>query len=160
MTTSDFGPSPAFYFAMPRLINGFFGGASASSENNRLEAYLGSIVILAIPYLLGVHLFLREARGWIALIAYPLLLLAVCAFWLLALYANSLVIKVIRACGFFRETPDRYLQDALVWLLIALFAGRLAISNSWIHWVGAVCLAALSLNVCAAVSLAVLNRSR
>lgn len=159
MTKPNFNSAPAFYFALPRLIGRLFGRGSAVSENNSLEAYLGSFAVFAIPYILGAHLFLRESRGWSVFMAYVLLFVAVCAFWLLALYANSLGIKVVRACGFFRETPDRYLQDVLVWILIAFFAARLAVSDSWVHWVGVVCLGAMSVNVAAAVFLTLLNRS-
>lgn len=159
MTTPDLNPSPAFYFALPRLFSRLLGHGSAVSENNWLEAHLGSFLVFTIPYVLGAYLFLWEPHGWIAFMGYALLLFAVCAFWLFALYANSLIIKVIRACGVFRETPDRYVQDILVWVLIIIFAGRLAVSDSWLRWVGVVCLAVISLNVAAAVFLTLLNRA-
>ena len=159
MTKPNPNSSPAFYFALPRLISRLFGRRTELSENNGLEAYLGSFVVFAIPYLLAAHLFASESHGWVALIAYSLLIFAVCAFWLFAFYANSLVIKATRAVGFFREMPDRYVQDMLVWVLIIIFSGRLAVSDSWIRWAGVVCLAVMSLNIVAALFLVLLNRS-
>jgi hypothetical protein len=142
-----------FYFSLPRLISRLLGRDSDSSEDNSFEAHAGSVIIFTITYLFLVDLVRSQLIGWKILPALVIAGLAVFLFWVVALYLNSFLIRALHLVGFFRETPNRHLQDVLAGILITLFSIQLLISNSWMRWVGILWLTFAILNLVAAVVL-------
>ena len=150
----------AFYFALPRLLNRMRGGTDEVSESNAAEAYLGSIGIFIITFVFGVQLFAERFSGW-SVIAFDLLLIfAVWIFWLIVFYINSLIVKLLRACGLFRGTPNRRAQDIFIAIVLAAMAYRLSILHGWLGWIGWLCLCALGANFLAAILLKLIPNTR
>ena len=148
-----------FYFALPRVVNRLRGHSDKVSESNAAEAYLGSIGVFVVTFFFALQLFAGQLTGWQAIPISILLVFAVWIFWLLVFYTNSLVITTLRACGFFRETPNRHAQDILIGIVIAALAYELSIFDSWTRWIGILCLLILAANLLAALFLA-LSRER
>jgi len=150
----------AFYFALPRLLNRMRGGTDEVSESNAAEAYLGSIGIFIITFVFGLQLFAERFSGW-SVIAFDLLLIfAVWIFWLIVFYINSLIVKLLRACGLFRGTPNRRAQDIFIAIVLAAMAYRLSILHGWLGWIGWLCLCALGANFLAAIVLKLIPNTR
>jgi hypothetical protein len=152
--------SPAFYFALPRLLARLQGRRAGISENNATEAYLGGSLIFVTSYVFAAQLFVNRYHGWLAVPFYLLLCFAVWFFWLVALGFNSLVIQGLRRAGLFRRTPTRHAQNVLVCLLVAILAGQVALFHSAIRWVGIAVLTLIVLNAVAALLLSLSNSSR
>ena len=150
----------AFYFALPRLLNRIRGGTDKVSESNAAESYLGSIGIFIITFVFGLQLFAERFSGW-SVIAFDLaLVFAVWIFWLIVFYINSLIVKLLRACGLFRETPNRRAQDIFIAIVLAAMAYRLSILHGWLGWIGWLCLCALGANFLAAILLKLIPNTR
>ena len=150
----------AFYFALPRLLNLMRGGTDKVSESNAAESYLGSIGIFIITFVFGLQLFAERFSGW-SVIAFDLVLVfAVWIFWLIVFYINSLIVKLLRACGLFRETPNRRAQDIFIAIVLAAMAYRLSILHGWLGWIGWLCLCALGANFLAAILLKLIPNTR
>jgi hypothetical protein len=150
----------AFYFALPRLLNRMRGATDEVSESNAAEAYLGSIGIFIITFVFGLQLFAERFSGW-SVIAFDLVLVfAVWIFWLVVFYINSLIVKLLRACGLFRETPNRHAQDIFIGIVVAAIAYRLSTLHGWPGWVGLLCLCALGANFVAAMLLKLISNAR
>lgn len=150
----------AFYFALPRLLNRMRGGTDEISESNAAEAYLGSIGIFAVSFLFALQLFVDRLSGWSSIVFGVGLVFAVWIFWLFVFYINSLMIKVLRACGLFRGTPNRRAQDIFIGIVVAAMAYRLSILPGWMSWIGLLCLYALGANLIAAAVLRLAPRQR
>lgn len=159
MKTANERAAGDFYFALPRLANRMRGRSAHVSENNAVEAYAGSIVLFAVSFLFALGFFAEKFSGWRMIVITILLVFAVWIFWLLIFYANSLVIKFLRACGLLSQTRKRHAQDIFIGIVVAALAWRLSILHSWIRWVGIICLCALAANLAAALLLK-LSRER
>jgi hypothetical protein len=150
----------AFYFALPRLLNRMRGATDEVSESNAAEAYLGSIGIFIITFVFGLQLFGERFSSW-SVIAFDLVLVfAVWIFWLVVFYINSLIVKLLRACGLFRETPNRHAPDIFIGIVVAAMAYRLSTLHGWPGWVGLLCLCALGANFVAAMLLKLISNAR
>ena len=150
----------AFYFALPRLLNRMRGRTDEVSESNAAEAYLGSLGIFIITFVFGLQLFAERFGGW-SVIAFDLVLVfAVWIFWVVVFYINSLIVKLLRACGLFRGTPNRRAQDIFIAIVVAAMAYRLSILPGWQRSVGLLCLCALSANFVAAILLKLIPNTR
>lgn len=143
----------AFYFALPRLLNRMRGRRADLSESNAVEAYFGSIGIFAVSFLFGLQLFGDRFSGWSSVVFGLTLLFAIWIFWLFVFYINSLIIKVLRACGFLRETPNRCAQDVFIASVVAAMAYRLSILHGWTSWIGILSLLLFGANLVAALFL-------
>jgi hypothetical protein len=150
----------AFYFALPRLLNRIRGGTDKVSESNAAESYLGSIGIFIIPFVFALQLFAERFSGWSAIAFDLVLVFAVWIFWLIVFYINSLIVKLLRACGLFRETPNRRAQDIFIAIVLAAMAYRLSILHGWLGWIGWLCLCALGANFLAAILLKLIPNTR
>lgn len=136
------------------------GGTDKVSESNAAESYLGSIGIFIITFVFGLQLFAERFSGW-SVIAFDLVLVfAVWIFWLIVFYINSLIVKLLRACGLFRETPNRRAQDIFIAIVLAAMAYRLSILHGWLGWIGWLCLCALGANFLAAILLKLIPNTR
>ena len=81
-------------------------------------------------------------------------------FWLLMLYLNSLILKLVHGLGLFRSLPMRRGQSVLVATAASGMAVALALRNSFVSEVGAIWLIATALNLVAALILAFNNGDR
>lgn len=138
-----------FYFALPRLCCGL----SARTERNWPEAMAAGALVYLVGYFFAHQFFLGNATGarqvfW----ALPLAFL-VWVGWLLVLYFNSLAIRFLRALGFLRTMPDRHAQSLLIGILITFCSWRLLAGGTWREWIGILWMAALALNLLAALLL-------
>jgi hypothetical protein len=152
MKPSQTNEHPGSYFALPRLIRALLGEEVARAENNIAEAVVAGTIVLLIPCLAGIQLWaLSDDRlCWLAAI---LLLPAIIPFWLLTLYACSVVIGFTRRCGLLHKIENRTIQHVLVWATIAAMSAFLAFSDSMLHWIGTAVFSLIAINLFAAVSL-------
>jgi len=142
-----------YYFALPRLCQRLHGRGNEVSENNAIEAYVGSVGTFIVTFLLAWQTFTHNLNGWPIIVLFLLLILAVWIFWLLVFYINSLAIKVLRRTGLFRSASNRHAQDLFIGIVVAALAYQLSILPSWMHYVGILYLIALGLNLMAAILL-------
>lgn len=147
-------PRPHFYFALPRLIATLRGADVRRTENNGTEATVGSIAIYLINYLFFAQfvpapLPLGQAALWLAGIVF-----LTWFFWLLVLYLNSLIIKLLHAVGIFRSIPIRRAQSILLCTWTTAMAFDLLDRGSWIGEAASIWLVAVAMNLAAAAFLA------
>ena len=151
-------PEAAFYFSLPRLLARWCGGSDERTEMNWLEANAVGIAVHGIAYLFTAHLLLSGLALWqqIALLLPVAVLVWIC--WLIVLYLNALIVKLLRICGLMRHLPDNRAQSILIGLMITICASELMSSDALaLFLVGAIWICAVSLNLAAAVVLAVLG---
>lgn len=157
MSTGEF---PRFYFALPRLLARFRGGSSERAENNGGEAWIGSIATYLVSYLFFAQ-FVPATLGLAStILSFVLLAFLVWLFWLLALYLNSLVIKLLQACGFFRSIPIRRAQSILVAGAVSAMSLQLVQVGGWSAEIAAIWIVAVAMNLAAAAILAFRNGDR
>lgn len=155
MARIDSASHARFYFSLPRVAAKIAGGDSERSEDNWTEANVVGWAVYLVSYIWARERFLFPSASWKKIPELVLLAFAIWIFWLLILYLNSLIIKILRRAGFFRARPDRDAQSMLILVLMTLFACDLALQSSWSSIVGWIWIAALTLNFAAAAFLAV-----
>lgn len=153
MTTLDPG-RPHFYFALPRLIAMMRGANAARAESNGTEAWVGSLAIYLINYLFFAQFIPADLRFWQNALLLAGLLFLVWFFWLVLLYFNSLVIRLLRLAGLFRSIPIRRAQSILLGTWATAMALNLLDRGSWIGEVASIWLVAVAMNLAAAAVLA------
>jgi len=143
-----------FYFALPRFLVMLRGGDPRRGEQNGTEAWVGGILTYAISYLFFAR-FIPEPFGW-AVKGLLLIILAVLVllFWLLALYLNSLVLKLLKRCGLFHTLPDRRGQSVLIGTTVTAMAIGLLQRGGFTGELGAIWMTAVAMNLIAALILA------
>ena len=148
---------PRFYFALPRLLSKMRGGNGSRAEKNAAEAWVGGVGIYAVSYLYLAG-YLSEVGNW-SLRGLLLIVLAflVWLFWLLVLYLNSLILKLLHGVGLFRTLPMRRGQSVLVTTTAAAMALALVQRGSFVSEIGAIWLTATAMNLAAAAVLAFSN---
>lgn len=153
-------PEPTgFYFALPRLIARLVGGESRRSEQNWTEANVVGGAIHLLMYL-AVAQWLLAGRAWgMAAALLPLSVLATWLFWLPLLYANAVLLKLLRREKMLRTLPNDRAQGLFIGIFVTLLALRLAFLPSWLHLVGIAWIIAVSLNLAAAAMLTLLPRN-
>jgi hypothetical protein len=157
MSTGEF---PRFYFALPRLLAKFRGGSSKRAENNGGEAWIASIASYLVSYLFFAQFIPTTLGLWSGILSLLLLGFLVWLFSLLALYLNSLVIRLLRACGLFRSIPIRRAQSILVAGTATAMSFQLLGAGGWSAEIAAIWLVAVALNLAAAAILALRNGDR
>jgi hypothetical protein len=88
------------------------------------------------------------------------LLFLVWLFWLVVLYLNSLIIKLLRLAGLFRSIPTRRAQSILLATWATAMAFHLLDRGSWIGEVASIWLVAVAMNLAAAAILAFRHGAR
>jgi hypothetical protein len=157
MSTGEF---PRFYFALPRLLATFRGGSSKRAENNGGEAWIASLASYLVSYLFFAQ-FIPETLGlWSGVLSLVLLPFLVWLLWLLALYLNSLVIKLLQTCGLFRTLPIRRAQSILVAGTATGMALQLLQGDGWSAEIAAIWLVAVGMNLAAATILVLRHGDR
>ena len=152
--------SPRFYFALPRLIAKFRGGDTARAEKNGSEAWATSLAIYAISYLYFADFVPDTLSWWMRALMFVALAFLVWLFWLLMLFINSLVLKLVHSLGLFRSLPTRRGQSVLLAGATTAMAVALAQRGTFVSEVGAIWLIATALNLVAALILAFNNGDR
>jgi len=157
MSTGEF---PRFYFALPRLLATFRGGSSKRAENNGGEAWIASIASYLVSYLFFAQFIPATLGLWSGVLSFVLLAFLVWLFSLLALYLNSLVIKLLQVCGLFRSIPIRRAQSILVAGTASAMALQLLGDGGWSAEIAAIWIVAVVMNLAAAAILAFRNGDR
>ncbi len=154
------GEFPRFYFALPRLLALFRGGSSARTEKNGGEAWMASIATYLVSYLFFAQFIPASLGPWSRIWSFVLLAFLVWLFGLLALYANSLVIKFLQAWGLFRTIPVRRAQSILVAGTASAMSLQLLGGGGWSAEIAAIWIVAVAMNLAAAAILALRNGDR
>jgi hypothetical protein len=154
MSTGEF---PRFYFALPRLLARFRGGSSERAETNGGEAWIASIVTYLVNYLFFAQFIPATLGLWSRVLSLALLVFLVWLFWLLGLHVNSLVIKLLQACGLFRTIPVRRAQSILVAGTASAMAFQILQGGGWSAEIAAIWIVAVAMNLGAAAILALRN---
>lgn len=144
-----------FYFSLFRLLAMLRGGDPRRAESNGFEAWLVGLIVYAIHYLFFATLFIpSHLSPWLAALLFVALAFWVWLFWLLFLYINSVIIKFLHLCGFFRAIPTRRVQSVLWGILTTAMACVLLKSSPAPRELGAIWLVAIAMNLTAAAVLA------
>jgi hypothetical protein len=150
-------PSPRFYFALPRLLAKFRGGDASRAERNGVEAWAANLAIYLISFLYFSELIPELSTWWLrGLILIPLAFL-VWVFWLLVLYVNSLILKLLQSAGIFRSLSMRRGQGALIAAVATAMACALIQRDAIGSEIGAIWLIATAMNLLAAMILGLAN---
>jgi hypothetical protein len=144
-----------FYFSLFRVLATLRGGDARRAENNGFEAWLVGLMMYAIHYLFFATLFIpSHLPPWLTALLFVVLAFCVWLFWLLLLYINSVIIKFLHLCGFFRALPIRRAQSILCGILTTAMACVLLRSSPAPRELGAIWLVAVAMNLAAAAVLA------
>jgi len=149
--------SPRFYFALPRLLAKMRGSHASRAEQNSVEAWLANFAIYLISYLYFAGLIPELDGRLLRLVIFVALAFAVWLFWLLTLYLNSLILKLIRSFGLLGAIPIRRGQAVLIGIAATAMALALVQRESLAGEVGAIWLVATTMNLIAAAILALTN---
>src|SRR5438270_9173062 len=131
-------PSPQFYFALPRLLAKMRGGDANRAERNAAEAWFGGLAIYAISYLYFAAFVPDALSWWMRALFFIALAFLVMLFWLLMLYLNSLILKLLHGVGLFRSLPMRRGQSVLVAVAATAMAVALTQRDSIVSELGAI----------------------
>lgn len=143
-----------FYFALPRLLAMLRGGDPRRAEQNGTEAWAAGIATYVISYLFFAGFVPDTIDSWLQGLTFFVLAFLVLLFWLLALFLNSLILKLLRGLGLFRTIPARRGQSLLVGTTITAMAFGLLQRGSLSGEFGAIWLIAVAMNLAAAMILA------
>jgi hypothetical protein len=150
-------PSPQFYFALPRLLAKMRGGNTSRAETNPAEAWFGSIAIYTVSYLYFAGFVPDTWSWWARALFFVALAFLVWLFWLVILYLNSLILKLLHSVNLLRSLPMRRGQSILIAATTTAMAVALAQRDSIVSELGALWLVAIAMNLVAAVILAFSN---
>lgn len=150
-----------FYFSLFRVMTMLRGGDARRAESNGFEALLVSLMIYSIHYLFFATRFLpSNLEPWLTALLLVALAFWIWLFWLLLLYVNSVVIKVLHRCGLFRAIPTRRAQSILWGIATTAMACALLKSSSSLREFAAIWLVAVVMNLASAVVLAFRDAAR
>jgi len=150
-----------FYFSLFRVIALLRGGDASRAESNGFEAWLVGLMIYSIHYLFFATLFVpSDLEPWLTALILVALAFWIWLFWLLLLYINSVIIKLLRICGLFRTLPIRRVQSILWGISTTAMACVLLKSNPALREVGAIWLVAVAMNLVAALILTFSDAAR
>ena len=116
-----------------------------------------SVFVFIVNYLFAVQLLAPLYSSWLFFPALVGLLFGVWIFWLALLYLNWLVAKLCWRCGLFIDLPANRVQSVIFGIVTSIFAAELMASGRWFCWIGMVWIAAVALNLSAALLLALKN---
>ncbi|MFN2474763.1 MAG: hypothetical protein ABR526_00275 [Chthoniobacterales bacterium] len=160
MLRTDIKPA-RFHFALPRLFTQLAGGESRPVETNWLEANVVGTAVMSISYF-AVRRWILGGAGSIErelLFVIPLLLVT-WIFWLLALYVDALIIRLLRMIGLLTGGSDAEAQSVFVALITTAFALQLTGERGWPRRLGWLWIAAVAANLLAALLLTFISRTR
>ena len=150
-----------FYFSLFRAIALLRGGDARRAESNAFEGWLVGLMIYSIHYLFfATMLDPSHLEPWLTALLLIALAFWIWLFWLLLLYLNSVIIKLLRICGVFRTLPIRCAQSILWGILTTAMACVLLKSNPALRELGAIWLVAVAMNLVAALILTFSDAAR
>jgi hypothetical protein len=149
--------APRFYFALPRLYERLRQRPSGRTELNFVEANIVGTAVMLISYLGIAHWVLRDAARWQQVAFLLPVVVLTWLFWLILLYLNAQIIKLLRAAGAFAHLSNARLQSVLAGVAVTVFAYKLCDAGPLLGAIGLAWLVAVCLNLGAAVSLALLQ---
>ena len=150
-----------FYFSLFRVIAMLRGGDARRAESNGFEALLVGLTIYSIHYLFFATRFIpSNLEPWLTALLLVALAFCIWLFWLLLLYVNSVIVKLLHLCGLFRAIPTRRAQSALWGISTTAMACALLKSSPWPREFAAIWLVAVAMNLAAAVVLAFSDAAR
>lgn len=153
--------SNKFYFSLFRAIALLRGGDTRRAENNGFEAWLVGLMIYSIHYFFFVTLFVpSHLEPWLTALLLVALAFWIWIFWLLLLYINSVIIKLLGICGLFRMLPIRRAQSILWGITTTAMACVLLERSPAIRELGAIWLVAVAMNLVAALILTFSDAAR
>ncbi len=152
---------PQFYFSLLRFIALLRGGDTRRAESNAVEARLVGLMMYLIHYLFFATKFVPSLLApWLTSLLLVVVAFWVWLFWLLLLYINSVIIKLLRLCGLFRAIPARRIQSVLWGISTTAMACALLEGSPWVRELGAIWLVAVAMNLASALVLALSNAAR
>ena len=144
-----------FYFSLFRVIAMLRGGDARRAESNGFEAWLVGLMIYSVHYLFFAAFFIpSNLEPWLTALLLVLLAFWIWLFWLLLLYLNSVIIKLLNLAGLFRTIPTRRAQSILWGISTTAMACVLLKSNPALREFGAIWVVAVAMNLAAALVLA------
>lgn len=150
-----------FYFSLLRAIAMLRGGDARRTESNGFEAWLVGLTMYSIHYLFFATQFVpSNLEPWLRGLLLIALVFWIWLFWLLLLYLNSVIIKLLRLCGLFQTIPTRRAQSILWGISTTAMAGVLLKSSPSLRELGAIWLLAVVMNLSSAVILAFSDAAR
>jgi hypothetical protein len=149
-----------FYFSLFRAIALLRGGDTRRAESNGFEGWLVGLMIYSIHYLFFATLIPSHLEPWLTAPLLIALAFWIWLFWLLLLYLNSVIIKLLRTCGLLRKLPIRRAQSILWGILTTAMAGVLLKGNPALREFGAIWLVAVAMNLVAALILTFSDAAR
>ncbi|HMG04639.1 MAG TPA: hypothetical protein VK581_04210 [Chthoniobacterales bacterium] len=152
---------PRFYFSLLRCIAMLRGGDARRSESNATEAWLVGLMIYLIHYLFfATQLIPSQITPWLSALLLVAAAFWVWLFWLLLLYINSVIIKLLQLCGLLRAIPIRRIQSILWGIVTTAMACSFLQNSGWVRELGAIWLVAVGMNLISAAVLAFSNAAR
>lgn len=146
-----------FYFSLPRLIARQIGWNDARTENNWVEANVVGGLSHLLWYAFAADVLLRGLTSWLqGALLLPLAFL-VWFVWLIAIYLDSVLIRLLRACKMFGELSNARMQSVLLGILTTAFAAHLVAHASLLDFAGILWIALVGMNLLAAAVLVVSN---
>jgi len=152
--------NPQFYFSLPRFIALLRGGDTRRAESNAAEAWLIGLLMYLVHYLFFAHYLPPRLGPWLTALLLIVLAFWIWLFWLLLLYLNSVIIRLLRLGGLFRTVATRRAQSILWGIFTTAMACALLKDSSWVREIGAIWLVAVAMNLASAVVLAFSNATR
>lgn len=153
--------SNKFYFSLFRAIALLRGGDTRRAESNGFEGWLVGLMIYSIHYLFFATLFVpSHLEPWLTALVLVALAFWIWLFWLLLLYINSVIIKLLRICGLFRTLPIRRTQSILWGISTTAMACVLLERSPALRELGAIWLVAVAMNLLAALILTFSDAAR
>ncbi|HEV2840663.1 MAG TPA: hypothetical protein VGW39_05000 [Chthoniobacterales bacterium] len=151
---------PRFYFSLPRFIALLRGGDTRRAERNAVEAWFVGLMMYLVHYLFFAHYLPPRLAPWQTALLLIVLAFWVWLFWLLLLYLNSVIIKLLHLGGLFRTVATRRAQSIFWGLFTTAMACALLEDSPWVREIGAIWLVAVAMNLASAVVLALSNATR
>ena len=150
-----------FYFSLFRVMAMLRGGDARRAESNGFEARLVGLMMYSIHYLFFATLLIpSNLEPWLTALLLVALAFWIWLFWLLLLYLNSVIVKVLRAVGFSRTIPIRRIQSISWGIVTTAMALELLQCSPWMRELGAIWLVAAAMNMTSALVLALSNAAR
>jgi hypothetical protein len=126
-----------------------------------LEALLIGLTIYSIHYLFFATRFIpSNLEPWLTALLLVALAFWIWLFWLLLLYINSVIIKVLHASGLFRAIPTRRAQSILWGISTTAMACTLLKSSPSLREFAAIWLVTVAMNLASAAVLAFSDAAR
>jgi hypothetical protein len=149
--------SPRFYFALPRLLSKMRGGDSIRAEQNSVEAWSSNLAVYVITYLYFAGFIPALDTWWLPVLIFVALAFLVWLFWVLVLFVNSLILKLLRGFGLPGSLPVRRGQAVLIVMIATAMAIVLLQRGAIAAEIGAIWMIATAMNLLAALILAFTN---